>query len=130
MTKFTFWMENVLACLFFKLIFALSCIEFRHNIRHCQWENSFTDIHQIYNQKLKKKINETTDEKKTSKALEENKQRVTIKRLVWYFNFYRKFMCTVKNNNNKMNVPTSSFHSFLNCWKTASSTKTLKFLDF
>ena len=63
-----------------------------------------------------------------SKTIEENKQKVTIKKLVWYFNLYWKFMCTVKNNGkSKMNLPPPFFHSFLNCWKTARSTKTLKF---
>ena len=52
-----------------------------------------------------------------------------IKRLV-YFNLFWKFMCTLKNNDNKMNLPPSSFHSFLNCWKIAKSTKILKFSDF
>ena len=29
-----------------------------------------------------------------------------------------------------MNLPPPSFHSFLNCWKTAKSTNALKFSDF
>ena len=50
--------------------------------------------------------------KNMSKALEENKRKVTIK----YFNFYWKFMCTGKNNDKKkMNLLPLSFHSFLNC---------------
>ena len=40
-------------------------------------------------------------------------------------------MFTVKNNDqNKMNLAPSSFHSFLNWLKTAKSTKTLKFSHF
>ena len=66
-----------------------------------------------------------------SKGIEENKKKVAIKRFVWYFNLYWKFMCTVKiHDKNKMNLPLPSFHSFLNCSKTAKSTKTLKFSDF
>ena len=41
-----------------------------------------------------------------TKAIEENNQKVTIKRLVCYFNLYWKYMCTVKNNDkNKTNLP-------------------------
>ena len=66
-----------------------------------------------------------------SKGIEENKKKVAIKRLVWYFNLYWKFMCTGKiHDKNKMNLPLPSFHSFLNCSKTVKSTKTLKFSDF
>ena len=40
-------------------------------------------------------------------------------------------MCADKNNDkNKMNLSPPSFHSFLNCWKTAKSAKTLKFQTF
>ena len=43
------------------------------------------------------------------------KQKIMIKRLV-YFNLYWKFMCIDKNNDkSKINVPAPSFHSFLNC---------------
>ena len=45
--------------------------------------------------------------KKMSKAKEENKQTVTIKRLVWYFSSCWKLMCTVKTKDkNKMNFQT------------------------
>ena len=125
-------MENVLACFFLKFIFALPWIEIRHKIRHCQWENSFTHIY--YNHKfiitnyMKNQWN--CKEKKVSEAIEENKKKVSIKKLVWYFNLYWKFMRTVTNNDkNKMSWPPPSFYSFLNCWKTAKSTKT-KFSDF
>ena len=47
-------MENVLACLFLKLIFALFLNEIRHKRRYCQWENLFTHIHYIYKEKLNK----------------------------------------------------------------------------
>ena len=41
-----------------------------------------------------------------SKAIEENKQKVTIKRIVWKFNLFWKFIWTDKNNEkNKMNLP-------------------------
>ena len=44
--------------------------------------------------------------RKMIKTIEENKQKVKIKILVWYFNLYWKLMCTGKNNDkNKMNVP-------------------------
>ena len=43
-------MKNVLACLFLKVLFALSWNESKHRIRG-NWENSF--INEIYNQKLK-----------------------------------------------------------------------------
>ena len=40
-------------------------------------------------------------------------------------------MCTVKiNDKYKINLPPPPFHSFLNCWKTAKSTKSLKFSEF
>ena len=45
-------MKNVLACLFLKVLFALSWNESKHRIRG-NWENSF--INEIYNQKLKNK---------------------------------------------------------------------------
>ena len=49
--------------------------------------------------KKNKKNSEIADEKKWLKqAIEENKQKVTIKRLVWEFNLYWKFMCADKNN--------------------------------
>ena len=45
-----------------------------------------------------------------SKAIEENKKQVTTK----YFNLYRKFMCTDKNNDkNKMKLPLSPSTVFL-----------------
>ena len=51
-----------------------------------------------------------------SKEIEENKYKVTIKRLVCYFNLFWNFMCTTKNNvKNKINLPPPSFHSFPNC---------------
>ena len=41
-----------------------------------------------------------------SKAIEENKQKVTIKRIVWKFNLFWKFIWTDKNNEkNEMNLP-------------------------
>ena len=44
-----------------------------------------------------------------SKAIEENIQKVKIKRLVREFNLYWKFTCTNKNNDkNKMNIPPST----------------------
>ena len=54
--------------------------------------------------KIKKKNSDIWDEKKISKTIEYNKQKTTIKRLVWEFNLYRKFICTDKNNDkNKTN---------------------------
>ena len=54
--------------------------------------------------KIKKKNSDIWDEKKMSKTIEYNKQKTTIKRLVWEFNLYRKFICTDKNNDkNKTN---------------------------
>ena len=47
-------MKNVLACLFLKVLFALSWNESKHRIRG-NWENSF--INEIYNQKLKNNNN-------------------------------------------------------------------------
>ena len=68
-----------------------------------------------------------------SKATEENKQKVIIKRLAWEFDSHWKFMCTDKNNDKtKRNLPPPPFHSsysFLNCWKTTKS-MTLKFEGF
>ena len=62
-----------------------------------------------------------------SKAIEENNWKVTIKRLAWDFNLYWKFMCAYKNSDrNKVNWCPPPFHSFLNCWKIAKSTKALK----
>ena len=41
-----------------------------------------------------------------SKAIEENKQKVTIKRIVWKFKLFWKFIWTDKNNEkNEMNLP-------------------------
>ena len=49
-----------------------------------------------------------------SKAIDGNKPKAATKRLVWYFNLYWKFMCTVKNNDkNTMNLPLPSFTVFL-----------------
>ena len=63
-----------------------------------------------------------------SKAIDGNKPKAATKRLVWYFNLYWKFMCTVKNNDkNKMNLLPPSFDSFVNSWKTAK-TMTLSLL--
>ena len=56
------------------------------------------------------------DEKKVSKAIEENKLTVMIKGLSWEFNLYWKFMCADENNNkNKTNLPQPLTLSFLNC---------------
>ena len=47
-----------------------------------------------------------------SKAIEENKLTVLIKRLLWEFNLNWKFTCADKNNdNNKTNLSSPSFHS-------------------
>ena len=65
-----------------------------------------------------------------SKAIEENKWKVTIKRLVWYFNLYWKFMFTVKNNDkSKMNLPLPSSTVFLIAEKLRGLLS-LKFSDF
>ena len=49
---------------------------------------------------------------KMSKAIEDKKLTVTIKILLWEFNFYWKFRCTDKNNDKKKtNLPSLSFHS-------------------
>ena len=46
------------------------------------------------------------DEKKVSKAIEENELTVMIKGLSWEFNLYWKLMCADENNNkNKTNLP-------------------------
>ena len=59
-----------------------------------------------YKEKLKKKSSELMDEKKVSKAIEENELTVMIKGLSWEFNLYWKFMCADENNNkNKTNLP-------------------------
>ena len=48
-----------------------------------------------------------------SKAIEKKIESYD-KRLVWYFNLYRKLMWTDKNNDkNKINLNPSSFDSFL-----------------
>ena len=90
----------------------------------------------IYIYSLKEKLKKKTVKlqlRKMSKAIEENIQKVKIKRLVREFNLYWKFTCTNKNNDkNKMNIHPSPFYpsySFLNCWKTTKS-MTLKFSDF
>ena len=67
--------------------------------------------------KFIKKITEKKDWiaeiKKMSKAIEENKWRVMIKRPVWEFNLYWKFMRADKNNyKNKTNLPIPPFQSF------------------
>ena len=54
-----------------------------------------------------------------SKAIEENKLTVMIKRILWEFKSYWKFMCTNKDyDKNKKNVPPypspHSSYSFLN----------------
>ena len=72
LTQFTFKMKNILACLFLKLVFALSWIEIWHRKRQYKWENSFTHIHYIYKEELKKK-QWICRSKKMSKATEENK---------------------------------------------------------
>ena len=68
-----------------------------------------------------------------SKEIEENETKVTIKRPVWEFNLYWKFMCTDKyNDKNKANIAHLPFHSsfsFLYYWKTTKS-MALKFSDF
>ena len=66
-------MENVWACLLLKLISALSWIETRHKRRHCQWENSFTNINYIYKKNQWKKKQWNWRSEKMSKAVEENK---------------------------------------------------------
>ena len=56
------------------------------------------------------------DEKKVSKAIEENELTVMIKGLSWEFNLYWKLMCADENNNkNKTNLPQPLTLSFLNC---------------
>ena len=67
-------MKCVLSSLFFKLIFPLLWIEIRHRRRHCQWENSFTHIHYIYKEKLKKKKWNCRLEK-SSKATKEKSRK-------------------------------------------------------
>ena len=63
-----------------------------------------------------------------SKAIEENKLTVTIKRSLWEFNLFWKFICTDKNNEkNKTNFHFS--YNFLNYWKTIKP-MTLKLSDF
>ena len=79
---------------------ALSWIEGKHKRRHCQWENQFIHIKFI-----KRKNGWNCRWKKISKAIEENKLTVTIKRRLWGFSLCRKFTCTGKNNDkNKTNV--------------------------
>ena len=69
-----------------------------------------------YKEKLKKKSSELMDEKKVSKAIEENELTVMIKGLSWEFNLYWKLMCADENNNkNKTNLPQPLTLSFLNC---------------
>ena len=64
------------------------------------------------------------------KAIEENKQKIVIKRLVWECILYWQFMYTDKSNDkNKTKLLLPSFHSFINCWKTTKSMN-LKFSDF
>ena len=46
------------------------------------------------------------------KAVEENKYKVKIKRLVWEFNLYWKFMCTDKNNDKNKNSPSTAVYGF------------------
>ena len=76
----------------------------------------YTFIKFIIKNQRKKKTSKIADNKKMSKAIEENTKKVTVKRLGQHFSFYQKFMCTVKNNDqNKMNLPPCSFHSFPNC---------------
>ena len=79
------------------------------------------------------KISEIADDKKMSKAIEENKLTVKIKRPLWEFNLYWKFMCRDRNDDkNKMNLPPPPFHSsysVLNCWRITKPT-TWKFSDF
>ena len=49
---------------------------------------------------------------KMSQAINENELPDKIKRLLWEFSLYWKFMCTDKNNdNNKTNLPLSPFQS-------------------
>ena len=82
-----------------------------------------------YPLKLKRKIKE----KKMSKAIEENKLTVTIKKIMWEFSLYWKFMCMDKTNDkNKASLPHPlSLHSsycFPNSRKTTKPKK--NFLDF
>ena len=68
---------------------ALLRIETKHKTRHCQGENSFIKIHEMYKEKLKKKNTARTGIwEKMSKAIEENNLPVMIKRLSWEFNVY------------------------------------------
>ena len=46
------------------------------------------------------------------KAVEEHKYKVMIKRLVWEFNLYWKFMCTDKNNDKNKNPPSTPVYDF------------------
>ena len=63
-----------------------------------------------------------------SKTIEKNKQKVMIKRLVWYFNLFWKFICTDKSNDkNKINLPLLPSTVFLIAEKLPSL---LKFWDF
>ena len=103
---------------------------------HSQGENSFTHFHWMYKEKLNKKERRTCRWERMSKAIEENKLTVMIKRLFWRFNLCLKFMCADKNNDkNKTNIPPTLLppfyycYSFLNCWTTTKS-MTLKFWDF
>ena len=65
-----------------------------------------------------------------SKAMEENKKKVTIKILVWEFNLHWKFMGTDKNNDKNKTKFTPShlpFTVFLIAEKLLNS---MKFSDF
>ena len=67
-----------------------------------------------------------------SKAIKGNKVAVIIKRLLWEFNLYWKFMVWTKIMIRTTNLPLPPFHSsysFFNCWKTTEP-MTLKFSDF
>ena len=55
--------------------------------------------------KIKEKNSELVDEKKWIKQQKKRKLTIKIKKLLWEFNLYRKFMCTEENNDkNKENL--------------------------
>ena len=55
--------------------------------------------------KIQEKNSELVDEKKWIKQQKKKKLTIKIKKLLWEFNLYRKFMCTEENNNkNKENL--------------------------
>ena len=55
--------------------------------------------------KIQEKNSELVDEKKWIKQQKKKKLTIKIKKLLWEFNLYRKFMCTEENNDkNKENL--------------------------